>query len=410
MYIRNGVAESGSRFISGSARVGYDIGRNAREELRMTPETEHSPAETEERPSRVRGSTAASAAVVMTGVVLSVVIIYAYFVADKTLWDLLELLIVPAALLIGGYLLNRAQREREREAEQAHRDRELEVENQRAQDEALQAYLDQMSDMLIPNKDQPSLSAKQPPDSLKTVARARTLTVLPRLDDDRKGRVVQFLYESYLISHMDRDEQGEMIVKDKVVDLSGANLRDANLFGPNLTGVALDGVNLQRAALRLAALQNADLRVAYLRDADLESSVLSGADLSAANLSGASLLFAWLTSDPDLPQRLKVATKAAKLRLAILNNADLRYAKLSNVDLRDVELTGTKLSGADLSGANMTDAREWTYEQLAQAKSLDGAIMPDGRVLKGPESPNGPTFSEWRKSIDRGEDGDDSAP
>src|SRR5215207_8327779 len=103
------------------------------EERRMTPETQPSP-ETEERPSRVRGRTAAPAAVVMTGVVLGVVIIYAYFVADKTLWDLLELLIVPAALLIGGYLLNRAQREREREAEQAHRDRELEVENQRAQD------------------------------------------------------------------------------------------------------------------------------------------------------------------------------------------------------------------------------------------------------------------------------------
>ena len=34
-----------------------------------------------------------------------------------TLWDWLELLIVLAALVIGGFWLNRAQREREREAQ-----------------------------------------------------------------------------------------------------------------------------------------------------------------------------------------------------------------------------------------------------------------------------------------------------
>ena len=54
--------------------------------------------------------------------------------ANKTVWDYLELLIVPVALAIGGYWLNRAQRERE-----------LEVEKQRAQDATLQAYLDKMS-------------------------------------------------------------------------------------------------------------------------------------------------------------------------------------------------------------------------------------------------------------------------
>jgi hypothetical protein len=210
--------------------VSYDGVRSVRdEERRMTAETQPSPAETEEQPSRVRGWTAAPAAVVMTGVVLGVIIIYAYSVADKTLWDLLELLIVPAALLIGGYLLNQALRERERDAEQAQereresaeqaqRERELEVERQRAQDEALQAYLDQISDMLIPKKDQPSLSHKDPPDSLKTVARARTLTVLPRLDVERKKRVVQFLYESNLIA---RDRA--------VLDLSGASLSGVDL-------------------------------------------------------------------------------------------------------------------------------------------------------------------------------------
>jgi hypothetical protein len=127
----------------------------------------------------------------------------------KTLWDWLKLLIVPAVLAIGGYLFTRS----ENRATQAAAER-------RAQDEALQAYLDQMSAMLIPNKDQPSLYKAYQGDSLSSVARARTLTVLPRLDGNRKARVVQFLYESGLIT------------KDRpVLDLRGADLRGANLGG-----------------------------------------------------------------------------------------------------------------------------------------------------------------------------------
>jgi hypothetical protein len=107
----------------------------------------------------------------------------------RTLWDWLDLLIIPAVLAIGGYLFTRS----ENRATHAAAER-------RTQDEALQAYLDQMSAMLIPNKDQPTLYDERPPDSLKTVARARTLTGLPRLDADRKARVVQFLYEAGLIT------------------------------------------------------------------------------------------------------------------------------------------------------------------------------------------------------------------
>src|SRR5215207_3399094 len=56
----------------------------------------------------------------------------------KTLWDWLDLLIVPAVLAIGGYLFNNSQNQRTRRATE-----------QRAQNDALQAYLDHMSEMLI---------------------------------------------------------------------------------------------------------------------------------------------------------------------------------------------------------------------------------------------------------------------
>jgi hypothetical protein len=191
----------------------------------------------------------------------------------RTLWDWLQLLIIPGVLAGGGLWFNRQQREQE-----------LQTADRRAQDEALQAYVDQMSAMLIPNNDQPSLYDEHPPDSLKTVARARTLTVLPRLAGDRKARVVQFLYESGLIT-----ETRGSIVDLKGANLSDADLRDANLRDANLRDANLNVADLRGADLVRSNLREADLVDAYLREADLRGADLSGAYLRGANLSDAYL-------------------------------------------------------------------------------------------------------------------------
>jgi Pentapeptide repeats (8 copies) len=152
---------------------------------------------------------------------LLVAVGYAYGI---TLWDWIKLLIVPAVIAGGGLWFNRQQRERE-----------VEIAERRAQDEALQAYLDQMSGMLIPNTDQPSLYKARPGDSLSSVARARTLTVLARLDGNRKARVVQFLSESGLI------ERGH-----NIISLLLADLRKAKMEGASLREIDLRGANLRR--------------------------------------------------------------------------------------------------------------------------------------------------------------------
>jgi hypothetical protein len=65
---------------------------------------------------------------------MAVVIIYGYTtrpgwvgVSGKKFWDYLELLIVPAALVLGAWWLNRMQ-ERERRAQEDRREREREAE------------------------------------------------------------------------------------------------------------------------------------------------------------------------------------------------------------------------------------------------------------------------------------------
>jgi uncharacterized protein YjbI with pentapeptide repeats len=245
-----------------------------------------------------------------------------------TLWDWIKLLIVPAVIAGGGYWFNRQQRERELEIAQQQREQELEIAQRRTQDEALQAYLDGMSQLLT-DKDRP-LHRSPPGDRLRTVARARTLTVLPRLDSDHKARAVQFLYESGLVD-----------TEQRIVDLTGANLR----------GAALRWVTLYWADLRWVNLSEADLSKADLRWATLYGANLRGATLNEADLSGATLY-------------------GATLRGATLYGADLSGANLNEADL----------SGVTLSGANLRGARGITNEQLdQQAWALVGATMPNGQ-------------------------------
>ena len=101
------------------------------------------------------------------------------------------------------------------------------------------------------------------------------------------------------------------------LDLSGADLRDANLRRADLHDANLRGVDLYLADLRDANLGGADLSLADLRSANLRR-----ADLRDANLRGADLY------------------------RADLSGADLRGADLHLADLRDAELNSTDLSGA----------------------------------------------------------------
>jgi hypothetical protein len=196
----------------------------------------------------------------------------------KTLWDWLDLLIVPVVLAIGGYLFNNSQNQATQRAAE-----------RRAQDDALQAYLDHMSDMLTPKKDQASLNGEPPPESLKYLARARTLTVLRRLDGDRKGRVLQFLHESRLIEGgrflhsqygLTEDEEGRLVR----INLSSADLSEADLSEADLSGAHLSKVNLSRANLSKAFLSRANLSEADLSGAKLSGAKLGYVDLTSANV------------------------------------------------------------------------------------------------------------------------------
>ena len=207
----------------------------------------------------------------------------------------------------------------------------LHQENQR--EAALQAYLDHLSQLLLAQ----NLRHSREDEEVRTIARARTLTVLRRLDAERKGSVLQFLHESTLLGK-----------EGRILDVTGADLSRAHLSRADLSGADLSHVDLSRA---------------NLSGADLSEAILSEALLTRTNLSGTNL------SGADL--------READLMRANLRGADLIGAKLNEADLSGAFLSGALLTRADLSGANLSGAVV-TPEQVTPTTSLQGTIMPDG--------------------------------
>jgi uncharacterized protein YjbI with pentapeptide repeats len=312
----------------------------------------------------------------------------------KTLWDWLQLFIVPLALAAIGLWFSAQQDAHQQKIEEKRAKSDRHIEEQRAQDAALQAYLDQMSQLLLEGD---LLDSKQDSE-VRTLARARTLTVLTRLDSRRKGSVVQFLYEASLIN------KENPVVSLSDVRLSGANLShlelsDANLSEAELKGANLSDANLSDANLSEAELKGANLSDANLSDANLSDAKLDGADLSLANLPGADLSGANLSdanlSDANLSDAKLdegAVLSLANLRRADLSgadigggtflfDADLRRAELNDANLKGAYLRGAYLKGAYLRGASLREAEGVTQEQLEkQAETLEGATMPDGSI------------------------------
>lgn len=286
----------------------------------------------------------------------------------KTLWDWLSLLLVPVVLAIGGYFLTRSENRYALQLQERREQEARKLETERAQDAALQSYLDQMTQLLL--HDKVPLRISQPGDEVRSVARARTLAVLRVLDGVRKGAVVQFLYEAGLIGGV-KKERGVVETIEAIVSLNEANLRAASLRDTYLGGANLNAANLVQAELNGANLELAELNEANLEVARLTGACLNGAHLTGACLNGAYLIVAKLTgADLTRADLIGADLREAKLTGADLTKADLTIADLTGTNLREADLTG-----ANLREANLTDCKV-TREQLVQAASLKGAKLP----------------------------------
>lgn len=102
------------------------------------------------------------------------------------------------------------------------------------------------------------------------------------------------------------------------------------------------------------SMTNADLQGAHLKGLDLRDTDLSGANLSGADLRGINLSY------------------------ATLNYVNLSGANLTGANLFGSEMHNVNFTGANLTKAYMQSAFDLGNTNFSQAKSLSGAILPDG--------------------------------
>ena len=245
----------------------------------------------------------------------------------KTLWDILDLAIIPVVLAIGAFLLNRSQ---------SKNDQAIALNQQ--QEVLVQGYIDAMTALVLEKHLRSTKDDNEQDIDLRNIARSRTLTVLRALNtpygshsNRRKGSLVRFLYETQLIS-------GEK----PVISLRKANLNEAYMHSFDLRKVNLWEAYLYKADLREAILEESILDGAYLVKANLWKAKLPRVKLAGANLEGANL------TEADL-EGANLA--GANLQGANLTGVTLTDANMEKVDLRGANLLEAKLTNSNLKGS-----------------------------------------------------------
>jgi uncharacterized protein YjbI with pentapeptide repeats len=306
----------------------------------------------------------------------------------KTAWQWLDLIGISSAIALVGWIVARKQRERD-----------VALALEQAQNEALRAYLDQMSNLMVdhnlgkassidseehtaPSEDGRveqrrnsvtgdartilskvwtkraapllGLDDDTPDDAVREVAQARTTAILLGVDGRHKRRPLKLIYELGLI---DKDQ--------RILNLKNAGLDHADFSELSLCKADLRGVDLRASDLSGADLSGADLRGADLRGADLRRADLSNADLRGSNLlpyderdperlSEHRLKHIDLSNETLSPRKLTLRDS----RIVIERRGHLwpTVTELTVTNLRGVLLTKARLDGARLGGADLFDA------------------------------------------------------
>lgn len=309
---------------------------------------------------------------------------------SKTVWDLMELLLVPAALAAAGFWFTNVQK-----------NTELEIALDKQRQQTLENYLDRMKELLLDKQ----LGTKAEPET-KSLARILTLNVLRELGAKHNQQIVQFLQEADLIgpkqvidlrkANLTRVDLSETNLA--AVNLAEANLKGINLVGANLTNSDLAKSDMENSKLMGANLVGANLVGAILKNADLEGANLKGADLAGADLEGANLTRTNFANARLIGSHLV----RAKLKLTNLEGANLASSDLivSFFEVPSLEIKRATLQ-AKMAGRNLVLGGnpiniEWARSTLREAESVQDifawAILSNDTIM-----PDGKTYLEWQQ-------------
>ncbi|MGK7882278.1 MAG: pentapeptide repeat-containing protein [Crocosphaera sp.] len=190
---------------------------------------------------------------------------------EKTLWDWLELLLVPSMLAIGIALIEITEGRRQEENL-----------NEQYKQQVLRDYLNEMNTLVFEKEKMNVLRKAELYTPEREVLASRTLATLEILanDTDRKSQIVRFIGNSSLSRLISIRRANLANSNLSYVDLSGADLRETDLSDSDL-----EGANLKEANLCGVNLNNANLQDVNLTDAIYsETTLLLETTISQAQL------------------------------------------------------------------------------------------------------------------------------
>lgn len=266
---------------------------------------------------------------------------------EKTLWDWMVLLIVPAVLGFGVLLFNFIQATGEKSRADAREQFDRLIAADQESETALQIYFDGMAELLLDN----GLKESDTESVTRNVARARTVTTLIQLDVGRKGELIVFLRESGLL-----EVPTSVSTQRSIVHLAGADLSNISLFGRDISMVNLSYSQMDEADMQHADVSGSAFRCTGLVDARMFATVARNTDFTRARMRG-------------------VAGSSVDFRGAVFESAEMSNADFSNSNFTSAVFLKANIIDSDLRGSNITD------EQLAQASFVFDTILPDGTLL-----------------------------
>lgn len=328
----------------------------------------------------------------------------------KTLWDWMELLIIPAVLAFGGWFLASSERRAEIEKTKIQKDNELQIVLEKQQQDSLQTYLDYMTALILDR----NLRSATSESDIASIAAARTHATLRMLDGVRKGIVIRFLVEVGLIINTEIVDE-KIVACSPVLNLEGADLSNMKLTDLNFwQGVVFHRSNLSNAIFERTGFSRSSFWGSKIDKADFSTCELIGANFAHVNMSNTNfshtnaseIVFGLATiKNSDFKNSILLEGMFDKANLenvlfskswfcganftgSTLNEVSFEGADLSPWYENEIKKVSTfssaKLNSVNFNGADLTEV-DFRYatvslDLLSKAKSLKGAIMPNGEV------------------------------
>lgn len=208
----------------------------------------------------------------------------------KTLWDWLDLLIVPTSIGIIGWIYKDYEKKKEEKKQ---------IEN--TNNEIFNNYIKNISELILKNN---LLESNK---NAANLARTLTIVALENLDGERKGQILQFLKESDVLQK---------------VELLGANFKNSDLQGIVLKNQIFKGIDFSNSNFQNSFLDGTQFISCNLSSSNFSNSSLLNVDFNYSNLCDSIL------KNNDL--------ESVKFNCAEMHNADLRNSTIKKAQIEEI--------------------------------------------------------------------------